>query len=128
MGKNTTHTTTAITRLTVVGFAAVLTQSACGSNDDSNDATADSANVDAPAEEIAANAAAAYKEGNALFSSADTTRAGPHQAPSTEPIALAPPPTRAELTHSATAGAPFASKDRLAFDPVLRRKQRFAVR
>ena len=92
MGKNTTHTTTAITRLTVVGFAAVLTQSACGSNDDSNDATADPANVDAPAEEIAADAAAACKVGNALFSSADTTRAGPHQAPSTEPIALAPPP------------------------------------
>lgn len=91
-GENTTHTTTTITHLTVVGFAAVLAPSACGSNDDSNDATADSANVDAPAEEIAANAAAAYKEGNALFSSADTTRAGAHQAPSTEPIALAPRP------------------------------------
>ncbi|MGK0312156.1 MAG: hypothetical protein ACI8RC_001783 [Ilumatobacter sp.] len=91
-GENTTHTTTAITRLTVVGFAAVLAPSACGSNDDSNDATADPANVDAPAEEIAADAAAACKEGNALFSSADTTRAGPHQAPSTEPIALAPTP------------------------------------
>jgi hypothetical protein len=85
MGRNTahttthtTHTTTAISRLAAVGFTAVLALSACGSNDDSTDATADSANFDAPAEEVAADASAT-SEGDELFSSDDTTRAGANQ-------------------------------------------------
>ena len=74
MGRNTAHTTTAISRLTAVGFTAVLALSACGSNDDSTDATAGSANFDAPAEEVAADASAASEESDELFSSA-----GPNQ-------------------------------------------------